>query len=312
MNKSNLKKININDISWDIHYVPFNDQSSGNRSYIRHIFLAYCLMFNMKDTCGYPMHVLIADLVNSYSGSSELLNSLCRLGVTVSSRSHQRFVDQILSLEKQSEMPDNLIKPDTFTCFSVDNLDKHFSHASAQFGKKNRIWDVTTVMANQPLPHSLNSLSDIMTSSSADHEYNASSSADHLYNTSISADHQYSPTSEPDAVSQEVTFNTHDDTDKVDVPVSDTNTTTKRKDWKHPVKDKINYKIPAHVPTVNQNCSRRIPSRSFYSVNPEESDAFLKFDEETLMYVLERNISGKYFESKIIPRLRAKFYLDDR
>ena len=157
-------------MQWDKHFTDFrgSDSDVGQKRRLgRLLFFSYTLMFNVYDTCGYPFHVLIADLVDSFSGSETLMNLLCKLGVTVSRSTHKRFIQNVVTCtEKAGGMVSKLVKG-AFTIASVDNLDKLFSKKVVRTGDTVRCWNGTTVNGYNPKPKSLNQDS-VMTETNTD------------------------------------------------------------------------------------------------------------------------------------------------
>jgi len=95
-----------------------------------------------------PLHVLLADIVESQGGSQLLIKILNRFGICVSSDTQSRFVQyKVNSLEKAS-----FSNPEAFTVVSADNIDFQFSFARVFYGKHTSSWYGTSIQAAQPLP----------------------------------------------------------------------------------------------------------------------------------------------------------------
>ena len=94
-----------------------------------------------------PLHVLLADRVESQGGSQLLIKILNRFGICVSSDTLSRFIQyKVNSLEKAS-----FLNP-AFTIVSTDNIDFQLSFARVFCGKHTSSWHGTSIQAAQPLP----------------------------------------------------------------------------------------------------------------------------------------------------------------
>jgi len=95
-----------------------------------------------------PLHVLLADRVESQGGSPLQIKILNRFGICVSSDTLSRFVQyKVNSLEKAS-----FLNPEAFTIVSTDNIDFQLSFACVFCGKHTSSWHGTSIQAAQPLP----------------------------------------------------------------------------------------------------------------------------------------------------------------
>ncbi|CAC5409411.1 KRAB [Mytilus coruscus] len=106
--------------SWENSYLGMDD------SYLRlfpRLFIASCIFNAQSSKCGHPLHLLLSDVLDKYSGSStELLAISNRLGATVSKESLKRLISsRCIQLDKEP----NLLSSDSFTVASFDNLDKN-------------------------------------------------------------------------------------------------------------------------------------------------------------------------------------------
>ena len=90
MNINDLNRLKENERSfdWSSHNLDFmkTGSDSEHRTFFRHLFLSYTLLFNMYNECGYPMHVIVAEIVSTYSQSQELISCLCKLGQSLHNR----------------------------------------------------------------------------------------------------------------------------------------------------------------------------------------------------------------------------------
>ena len=66
--------------------------SSNHTRKIRRCFCVCILFFSTNSQCSFPMHTLIADAVETCSGSSRLQKLLNRLGVCASQDTHARYI----------------------------------------------------------------------------------------------------------------------------------------------------------------------------------------------------------------------------
>ncbi len=117
---------------------------------IRRLFLLCSLMFITDDRCSVPLHILVADLVESQGGSALLHKMLNRLGVCASVDTLSRFMQH--KVRAFSDTADRYISTDSFTVVSADNVDFLHTYARVVKGKQNSSWHGTTVQAVQPLP----------------------------------------------------------------------------------------------------------------------------------------------------------------
>ncbi|CAC5406554.1 unnamed protein product [Mytilus coruscus] len=109
------------------------------------------LHFNAQSSkCGQPLHLLLSDVLDKYSGSStELLAISNRLGATVSKESLKRFISsRCIQLDKEP----NLLSSDSFTVASFDNLDKNQKYAIVGTGANKSGFHGTTIQAVTPKP----------------------------------------------------------------------------------------------------------------------------------------------------------------
>ena len=121
---------------------------------MRRFFCACTLLFTTNSPCSFPLHTLIADAVETCSGSSRLMKFLNRLGVCTSADKHARYVTK--RVEKQKEEGIMSAYPEcAFTIASTDNLDFLHSYARVYCGKQQSSWHGTTVQLVQPQPSKL-------------------------------------------------------------------------------------------------------------------------------------------------------------
>ena len=117
---------------------------------IRRLFLLCTMMFITDDRCSVPMHILIADLVESQGASGVLHRMLNQIGVCASQDTLSRFMQH--KVTNSNLMTDMYLCRDSFSIVSADNIDFLHKHARSYKGKDNTSWHGTTVQVVQPLP----------------------------------------------------------------------------------------------------------------------------------------------------------------
>ena len=117
---------------------------------IRRLFLLCNIMFITDDRCSVPLHILMADLVESQGVSALLHKVLNRVGVCASADTLARFVQHKVTVLQGME--NMYINKEHFTVVSADNVDFMHTYARVVKGKQNSSWHGTTVQAVQPLP----------------------------------------------------------------------------------------------------------------------------------------------------------------
>ncbi len=117
---------------------------------IRRLFLLCTLMFITDDHCSIPMHVLLADIVESQGGSALLHRILNRVGVCASADTLSRFMQH--KIRTPNREADRNTDEDSFTVISADNIDFVHKYARVVKGKHTSSWHGTTVQAVQPQP----------------------------------------------------------------------------------------------------------------------------------------------------------------
>ena len=116
---------------------------------VRRLFLVCAILFFTDNRCSFPLHTLLADIVESQRGSTLLLQMLNRLGICASADTLSRFIQFKVSHDDKPDL--KYLKPDTFTLISADNIDFMHSFARVYCGHQGS-WHGTTVQAAQPLP----------------------------------------------------------------------------------------------------------------------------------------------------------------
>ena len=118
---------------------------------IRRLFIIMQMVFCMDNRCSMPFHVLIADLIDCFSGSTELIRILNHLGVCVSTDTLLRHIHHTVG-ETDTKGILRQLNPTVITLFSMDNIDFLQSHAQVFCGNQQLSWHGTTVQAVQPKP----------------------------------------------------------------------------------------------------------------------------------------------------------------
>ena len=128
---------------------PVNNDTKN----VRGLFILHQIMYCLDSTCSGPFHSLLADFIDSYSGSSELITAFNRLGVCVSIDTLQRDIQGVVQHLRSKGLLQG-INPKPVTLFSMDNLDFLKSYAQIFSGNQQLSWHGTTVQAVQSKPTS--------------------------------------------------------------------------------------------------------------------------------------------------------------
>ena len=100
MNKSEHKY--VEPIIWDnynMNALNNLDKMSvhDSRKFSKLLFLCFTVIYNTSDYARYPMHILITELIlNTESSRDQLLDELCKLGITVCATTHKRFEQSLV------------------------------------------------------------------------------------------------------------------------------------------------------------------------------------------------------------------------
>ena len=125
------------------------DSLCNSKKKLRQFFILCSILFCVDDRCSLPLHVLLADLIESQGGSEYLIQALNRLGIC---SSHDTLKRAIQSKVQAKHPCSNLFNSGAFTTISVDNIDFLHSFATVFKGNRNSSWHGTTVQLVQPLP----------------------------------------------------------------------------------------------------------------------------------------------------------------
>ena len=127
--------------------------SSSSRSIkdMRRAFILSQVMYCIDNRASVPFQLMLADIIDCYGGSTQLIKVLNRLGVCTSSDTLQRH---ILATVVESETKGVLqgLHPSVLTVVSMDNIDFLQSYAQGYCGNQHLSWHGTTVQAIQTKP----------------------------------------------------------------------------------------------------------------------------------------------------------------
>ena len=118
---------------------------------LRRAFIISLIMYCIDSRSSMPFQLILADIVDCYGGSTELLKILNRLGVCTSLDTLLRHIQTTV---QQSDMKGILqgLDPSILTMFSLDNIDFLKSYAQVYCGNQQLSWHGTTVQAVQTKP----------------------------------------------------------------------------------------------------------------------------------------------------------------
>ena len=131
---------------------PNESTSHGMQRTIRRIVIVFILQFALTDTCTYPFHIIIANIVKRMSHSSKLLKIMNRLGLCCSESTLDRFLQHVKD-DRDANGSLSSLNNNSFTHVSIDNIDVLASHAAVT-ADQVRSWHGTSIMAQQPKPDS--------------------------------------------------------------------------------------------------------------------------------------------------------------
>lgn len=91
---------------------------------MRCLYIISCMLHVAVPSCTFPLHTALADIVDVYSHSSQLMSILAKVGAVAGVDTHKRYcqtvIDQRAAGGMNSDIPANM-----FSVASVDNIDKN-------------------------------------------------------------------------------------------------------------------------------------------------------------------------------------------
>ena len=118
---------------------------------LRRAFILSQIMYCIDSRSSMPFQLMLADIVDCYGGSTELIKLLNRLGVCTSVDTLLRHIQATVQhLETKGILRG--LDPYVVTIFSVDNIDFLQSYAQVYCGNQQLSWHGTTVQAVQTKP----------------------------------------------------------------------------------------------------------------------------------------------------------------
>ena len=118
---------------------------------MRMVFTLCQICFTINRQCSFPMHTLLADIIDTCGGSLRLKTILNRLGACVRTETHARYV-QYRVVTRQKEGPLVGLHLDCPVIISADNLDYQQSFSRVYSGNQTIGWHGTTVQIVLPDP----------------------------------------------------------------------------------------------------------------------------------------------------------------
>ena len=101
--------------------------------------------------CSFPLHVLLADAIETPHRLTRLLNRFC---ACASPETHARYVQYRVDKRKKEQAMSGY-PDDAFIVASADNLDFIYSHTRVYCGNLQSSWHGTTIQLVQPQPSKL-------------------------------------------------------------------------------------------------------------------------------------------------------------
>ena len=135
--------------------VPFTGSLGHTSQYeikrlMRRLYILSVVLFSYNRESKFPLHMLVADVVDKFSNSSdECLRLLNELGVCVSERTLARFQ---VNVAEESLKKGPLQDEDTLTCASIDNFNSRECYRRVRCTDDHRGFDETSIQLTQPLP----------------------------------------------------------------------------------------------------------------------------------------------------------------
>ena len=126
-----------------------SDKNNPDNSLVkktRCLFILHQIMYCIDNQCSTPFHIVIADLIECFGGSAELVKFLNRFGVCVSYDTQEKVEE-----EEQKGLLLGLT-PDDIIIFTMDNVDFQKGYAQIFNGNQILSWHGTTLQAVKTKP----------------------------------------------------------------------------------------------------------------------------------------------------------------
>lgn len=107
----------------EIKHKEVMSEEQQKKKKLRRYFLLRLMLFCTDDRCSMPMHLLIADLIESQGGTAFLIQELNKLGVCSSQETLKRFIQSKVDTKVGKHPCQTFFNCDSFTVVSVDNID---------------------------------------------------------------------------------------------------------------------------------------------------------------------------------------------
>lgn len=138
--------------------VPYFQEKTSchhNSRVLRTLFSICHTIYQVSNgECANPLHVLLADTVDTYSGSAKLSSTLNSFGIVCSKNKSRDYIDSIVNRKNLSKFIDDL-NVNSFTIISIDNIDFGQPNAAVSVSPQNRGIHATSYQAVQPKPSAL-------------------------------------------------------------------------------------------------------------------------------------------------------------
>ncbi|CAG2237374.1 unnamed protein product [Mytilus edulis] len=127
-----------------------------NRRILRTLFsICHNLYQVSAGECQHPLHILLADSLDSYSGSTKLVTMFNTFGIVCSKKKSKEYITSIVNKKLSSKFIDDL-NLNAFTIVSVDNIDFGQPNACVRLDGSRGI-HATSYQAVQPKPNAIKS-----------------------------------------------------------------------------------------------------------------------------------------------------------
>ena len=133
---------------------------------VRRAYRLSVILFCTNNQCCIPLHLLLADVIESCGGSADLLSILNRVGAVASFDTLKRHICEVSLVRKEEGLLAHL-SDGSFTVSSTDNIDFLQPHAAVYAGSQHRSCHATSTQIVQPKPQLLRQ--SISTSGSVPH-----------------------------------------------------------------------------------------------------------------------------------------------